>query len=270
MNQLQLSELYIYPIKSLGGIRLDEANVTPRGLKYDRRWMLVDENNRFMTQREHHEMALLQVSIEAGCLKIHHKTKTLAPLFIQLEANPYNAQTVVIWDDEVTAVEVSKEADEWFSEALNFGCRLVYMPDDSKRLVDVNYAINQDITSFSDAYPFLIIGQSSLDDLNTRLDEPVLMNRFRPNLVFTGGQPYEEDTWNEFWVGTNQFFGVKPCARCVLTTIDQEIATQGKEPLRTLTSYRKQGSKVLFGQNLLTVTLGTVRVGDTIEIMSRK
>lgn len=268
-NPFLLSELYIYPIKSLGGVSVQQAFVTERGLQHDRRWMLIDEMGRFLTQREHPLMALLQVEIGANELIINHKKEVVSPLEVPFETPLGDRVQVQIWDDEVEAHLLSEEFDVWFTNAIGFPCSLVYMPDDSFRKVDADYARNQEITSFSDAYPFLLIGQSSLDDLNTRLEKPVPINRFRPNLVFSGGLPYEEDTFYEFWVGTNQFFGVKPCARCVLTTVDQATAQKGNEPLRTLATYRTKNNKVLFGQNLLPGTLGIIRVGDEIEVMSR-
>ena len=142
------------------------------------------------------------------------------------------------------------------------------MPDESHRKVDTDYSISSsDVTSFSDAYPFLIIGQSSLDDLNNRLKSPINMSRFRPNFVFTGGEPYEEDTWREFNIGTLLFYGVKPCGRCVMTTIDQERGViSGKEPLKTLAKYRMKGNNVLFGQNLIGPTAGLVTVGDILTL----
>jgi hypothetical protein len=146
------------------------------------------------------------------------------------------------------------------------------MPEESQRKTDVQYALTgEEITSFSDGYPILIIGQSSLNDLNNRLENPVNINRFRPNFVFTHGEPFEEDNWHEFTVGNIRFFGVKPCARCIMTTINQETGEKkDKEPLLTLNKYRKAGNKILFGQNVLISQLGTVSVGDDVTVISRK
>jgi uncharacterized protein len=149
---------------------------------------------------------------------------------------------------------------------LQMNCKLVYFPESNPRAVDPNYKVNDEHVSLADAYPFLIIGQSSLDDLNSKLPEPLPMNRFRPNFVFTGGEPYEEDLWRNFSIGSNRFIGVKPCARCVLTTVNQATAEKGPEPLRTLSLYRKKDSKVLFGNNVVTVDEGDVRVGDVITL----
>ena len=269
---LKLSEIYIYPIKSLGGIHLDVANITTRGLENDRRFMLVDENGRFLSQREHPQLAIFQTKIEDNFLKITHK-KTGQNLTINLSPPSQSPLlSVTIWDDETSAIEISSEASFWFTQALGIPTRLVYMPEESHRKTDAQYALTgEEITSFSDGYPILIIGQSSLDDLNNRLENPVNINRFRPNFVFTHGEPFEEDAWHEFTVGNIRFFGVKPCARCIMTTIDQETGEKkSKEPLLTLNKYRKAGNKILFGQNVLVSQLGTVSIGDDVTIISRK
>jgi len=177
---------------------------------------------------------------------------------------------VTVWDDIIQAFEVSQTITDWFTKLLGFPARLVYMPDESERKLDPDYTITGDeITSFSDAYPFLIIGQSSLDDLNGRLEVQVPMNRFRPNFVFTNGKAFEEDTWRDFKIGDVSFVGVKPCDRCVMTTVDQEKGVvSGKDPLKTLAQYRNFGNKVLFGQNVIGLGLGTVSVGDEISVLS--
>lgn len=270
MEDLQLQEICIYPIKSLGGIPVPEAEVQQTGLKFDRRWMLTDNKGNFLSQRTFPQMALLQVNIKPGCLMVTHKNNLLSPLTIPFDVNGQRKVTVNIWDDVCTALEVSDIADEWFSHALNMPVKLVYMPADTHRLVDENYANNKEIVSFADAYPFVIIGQSSLDDLNQRLDKPVPMNRFRPNLVFTGGAPYCEDTFDTFSVGDVTFTAVKPCERCVLITIDQALATKGKEPLTTLSTYRTRKNKIMFGQNLLHQGTGIIKVGDKIEVQFAK
>lgn len=271
---LKLSEIYIYPIKSLGGIRLETANITSRGLENDRRFMLVDENGRFLSQREHPQLAIFKTEIEGDSLTITHKkngSSLKIALQYSLNQKITNAQIVSIWDDETSAIEVSNEATNWFTQALGIPARLVYMPEESLRKTDAQYSLTgEEITSFSDGYPILIIGQSSLDDLNNRLENPVNINRFRPNFVFSDGEPFEEDAWHEFTVGNVHFFGVKPCARCIMTTIDQETGEKkGKEPLLTLNKYRKAGNKILFGQNVLINQLGTVSVGEDVKILSR-
>lgn len=268
---MQLSEIHIYPIKSLGGISLTQARLTDRGLEHDRRWMLVDAQGRFLSQRNHPLMARLQVVLGENGLLVHDRSGVLYPLPI-----PFQAQTaaaaripVVIWDDTCEGQLVSAEADAWFSKALGQDCRLIYMPDKSRRAVDPRRAQNGEIVSFADGYPCLIIGQASLDLLNEKLAQPLPMNRFRPNFVFTGGAPHAEDHWTRFCIGEVLFHGVKPCVRCEITTIDQETTLRGKEPLRTLATYRRAEKGVIFGQNLLHEGAGVVKVGDQIKVLAQ-
>ena len=244
---LSVSQLYIYPIKSLGGIAVTSAIVTNRGLQYDRRYMLVDNNNIFLTQRDIPEMALLRTAIEANELLICHKDNLADKLRLPLVPEPAGVTAMVkIFDDLCEGQYINDEADKWFSDKLNFPCRLVYMPESTHRKVDEVYAFNDDITSFTDGYPILLIGQSTVDDLNSRMEEPLPMNRFRPSMVVAGGQPFEEDTMEQFTINGINFYGVKLCARCVITTTNQETAIKGKEPLKTLATYRMINNKVLF------------------------
>lgn len=267
MENLKISDIIIYPIKSLGGISLKNAVVEKRGLKYDRRWMLVNENGVFLTQRKFREMALLQVEITDNGLKVSHKTKDIQPIEIPFNSEPLEHLRVQVWDDTCTAFTISDSINQWFSDVLERDCRLVYMPDDSLRQLDRRYAKEGEITGFADGYPVLILGESALEKLNKKLENAIPMNRFRPNLVFSGGSPNEEDTWKELKIGQINFYGAKPCARCIMTTINQDNAVAGKEPLKTLSTYRKVGKKILFGQNLIPRSLGeSVKVGDVISI----
>ncbi|MEJ7738472.1 MAG: MOSC N-terminal beta barrel domain-containing protein [Chitinophagaceae bacterium] len=262
-----VSEIYIYPVKSFGGISLQSAAVTDRGLQYDRRWMLVDESGRFLTQRELPALALLQVAVNDHYLTIQHKQATVPPLTIPIKPEQVEMHPVTIWTDRCEAINTGKEAATWFFELLGVRCNLVYMPEQSMRRVDPIYALNNEITNFSDGYPFMMIGQASLDDLNKRLPVPLPTNRFRPNIVFSGGQPYQEDELKSFKIGTISFFGVKRCGRCVIITIDQENLSRGKEPLKTLAGYRTEDNTVFFGQNLLHRGEGRISVGDRLEVI---
>src|ERR1035438_1841249 len=171
-----ISQLFIYPIKSLGGINVSSALVTETGFQYDRKWMLVDDQLRFMTQREIPEMALLQVELTLTGLKVYHKQQPDRSFAIPFD-RPHNDRAMVtIFEETCEAVFVSREADAWFSAMLETSCHLVYMPEDYKRYVDTRYAIDHDITGFADGYPFLLVGQASLDDLNSRLPQPVSIN----------------------------------------------------------------------------------------------
>lgn len=245
---------------------MQKAMLTDRGLEHDRRWLLVDDNNQFLTQRNFPGMALLKTAIKENKLIVFVNNSELDSLTLDLLPSLGERIKVDIWDDNCEAHHIDKKADVWFSHKLNRKVKLVYMPDSSRRNVDEKYALHNDITSFSDGYPILIIGQSSLDDLNSRLDKPVPMNRFRPNIVFTGGLPYQEDDMKHFKIKDLNFYGVKPCGRCVMTTIDQETAIAGKEPLKTLSGYRSANNKVNFGQNVLHTGIGSIQVGDEMAI----
>lgn len=267
---ITVSQLFIYPIKSLGGIELFSVDVGDRGFKYDRRWMLVDENNRFMTQRDTLEMALLKTSFHKDSLQVIFKNNVSENILIPLTIGNRKKITVSIWDDSCDAIEPGDLFNEWFSDILRKKCKLVYMPDDSLRKVDGTYAANEEITAFSDGYPILLIGQSSLDDLNSRLKDPVPINRFRPNMVFTGSRAFEEDEFQQFTIGAINFMGVKLCGRCVMTTIDQHKGIKNKEPLQTLSTYRQANNKIYFGQNLLHTGTGMINVHDKVNVLKRK
>jgi uncharacterized protein YcbX len=262
---LQVSQLFIYPIKSLGGISLSRATVTKRGLEHDRRWMLVDRDGRFISQREFPVLALLIPELQHDGIKVTSKQDGNS---ILIPFNPLKTDliSVIIWDDICTAQLVSDDADQWFSRITGTDCRLVYMPDESERPVDPKYAAANDITSFSDGYPSLLIGQASLDELNRRLVTPVTIQRFRPNIVFTGGIAHLEDSFHTLTINDIIFNGVKLCARCNMTVIDPQTAQPGKEPMRTLATYRFKNNKILFGQNLIHGE-GTMTVGDEIKVL---
>ncbi|MBD2701409.1 MOSC domain-containing protein [Spirosoma sp. BT702] len=279
---MTISELHIYPIKSLGGLSVTNVVVEAKGFRHDRRFMIVSIEGECMTQRTNHVMALIDVAIEGDVLRVWHRHHPDNVLTLPLEppvdtlSGEREIMPVNIWDSkDVPALTVGAEVDSWFSTILGKPCRLVYMPDTTYRAVDPNYALADDAVSFADGYPYLLIGQASLDYLNQKLPQPLAMKRFRPNIVVNDSLPYEEDGWQHFRVGSLDFYGVKPCARCVLTTIDPETAQLGKEPLRTLKTYRQWKTKILFGQNVLAQStgasiLGSLRVGQPIEVVSRQ
>jgi uncharacterized protein YcbX len=203
------------------------------------------------------------LTIGSNCLSVKFDNDELEIPFLLHSTDNLELK---IWDDVVTGHEVSSMHSKWFSQRLNAKCKLVFFPENNPRLVDSLYAIDNDHTNLSDAYPFLIIGQSSLDNLNEKLQEPVPINRFRPNFLFNGGDAYEEDTWREVTIGNNKFVGVKPCSRCVITTINQTTGEKGVEPLKTLSAYRQRNGKVSFGQNLIARDHNEVNVGDEIKV----
>ena len=267
---MRVSEINIYPIKSLKGITLQEAAVEERGFRFDRRWMLVDGNNRFLTQREFPVMARIEVSVGPDSLEVKLDGSGVSiPFDVPSNGGP---KRVRIWASLVKAEFYSSRIDQWFSDALGIKCRLAAMTNVSKRLVSPLYAVRKfkDTVSFADGYPFLLIGQASLDDLNSRLERKVPMNRFRPNIVVEGCKAFAEDDWKQIQIGSHIFHVVKPCARCVMPTIDQAAGEKtGVEPLKTRASYRTKRGKVLFGQNLIADTSGgMVRVGDEVKVLA--
>ncbi|MDQ2656812.1 MAG: MOSC domain-containing protein [Bacteroidota bacterium] len=267
MSTLSLTEIRIYPIKSLGGIALNKAQVRKKGLQHDRRWMLIDERGVAMTQREYHEMALFKPRIEGQQINIEYTRdgRVVSSAGYDISRPPSGEKiTAQVWADQVSVLEVDSTLSQWFSDYLRVNCRLVAFPEKNPRAVDPRYAIANDHVSLADAYPFLIIGQASLDDLNSKLDTPVPMNRFRPNFVFAGGTAFAEDSWRELTIGQVQFVAVKKSARCILPTVNQDTASKGPEPLRTLSKYRKVGNNVYFGQNMIAHDEGMVAVGDAI------
>ena len=180
------------------------------------------------------------------------------------------SEEVEIWGDRCEAWVANQQSTRWISEYLGKNCKIVFMPDNSNRLVDPDHSLGDHQIAFSDAFPLLLISEASLKDLNLRLPETFSMNRFRPNLVVNNTEPYEEDTWKLIKIGDCELQIVKPCSRCVLTTVDPETGEfSGKEPLRTMASYRKQNGKVLFGQNLIAQKLERLEVGMLVKIITQ-
>lgn len=264
---LAIQDIYIYPIKSLGGVRVEEAWVEERGFLHDRRWMLVDPDGTFITQRKNPQLALLQVVMAKEALLVFDKNDRASQIRIPFDKSTSEQMEVTVWDDVMMAEKVGGEYDKWFQKKLGMKVFLVKMPQTTQRKVDPKYAKNGEIVSFADGMPYLLIGQSSLQELNSKLTDPIPMDRFRPNIVFSGGRAFCEDEMNSVRIGEVEFGIIKPCARCVLTTVDQETGKKGKEPLATLASFRTKNNKVLFGQNMVALSLGKVKVGDSLIVM---
>lgn len=266
MSDLIISELRIHPVKSLGGIVLQRARVEAFGLHNDRRWMVVDANDRYLTQREQARMCLIQPEPLADGL--HLTAPGMTPLTVPHDTDMPERE-VSVWEDRCRARDCGDAVAQWLSDFLHIPCRLVYFPDDGRRAVDPTYARPGDVTAFSDGFPLLLIGQSSLEDLNSRLAQPVGMARFRPNLVVSGALPYAEDDWKRLRIGDLSLRVVKPCSRCVIPTIDPATGKRDAEaePLRTLGDYRRRGHKIFFGQNVIADGLGELAVGQRVEII---
>jgi uncharacterized protein len=262
-----VTEINIYPVKSLGGISIDSVESALRGLQHDRRFMLIDENHEFLTQREHPQMATIRAAIDGHDLVLSSPFEDSIAVPLQPRALP--TRTVKVWSSRVHAHTVSAEADTWLSDYLGVNARLVYMPDTTERRVSPEYAKNSEVVSFADGYPVLIASEESLAELNSRITvaggKAVTMDRFRANIVVKGCKAFAEDTWRDFEIGSAGFRGVKPCTRCQVTTTDQATGeVLGPEPLRTLATFRDSPKGVRFGMNLLPTKLGTLRIGDSI------
>ncbi len=266
MNDITITGLYTYPIKSCRGQAFERALVTPRGLEHDRLLMIVDEEGSFLTQREYPKMALIEPTVGDDLLTL--RAPGMEPLDLPKRSSGI-AQAVVVWRDRCEAVDQGEVVAAWLSDYLGTHARLVHLHDDFARAVDPAYHRQaDDQTSFSDGFPFLIISEESLADLNRRLSTPLPMDRFRPNLVVRGGEPFAEDRWRQIQIGTVTFDLVKPCARCKITTIDQATGAVGKEPLATFATFRRTADgKVLFGQNMISSGTGSIAVGDCVKLI---
>ncbi|MEP7226822.1 MAG: MOSC N-terminal beta barrel domain-containing protein [Gemmatimonadales bacterium] len=260
---IRLTGINVYPIKSTRGIPLAESAVDDFGLRYDRRWMVVDDAGVFLSQRSHPRLALVVPSIGDGVLQVD--APGMPALRTPLHPKNTVATRVTVWDDDCPATWVGAHAAEWFSDFLGCACTLGHMADQVVRPADPAFAPPGVRVSFADGFPFLMISEESLADLNGRLAEPLPMNRFRPNLVVAGGEPYAEDGWGSIEIGGVRLQVVKPCARCLVTTTDQDTGKRRQEPLRTLATYRKVGGEVMFGQNVVHEGPGRMRVGDPVR-----
>jgi uncharacterized protein len=266
---LHLSEINIFPIKSLAGISLKTAKVAPQGLQYDRRWMLTNADGKFLSQREFPAMAQLQTTINETFLSVFWKNKPSERLDIPLNCEdvPSLKTPVEVWGTHFEAARLPLIYSEWFSDQLHEKMFLTYMNSKAHRPTNPERAPGFEV-SFADGYPFLIIGQAALDALNARLDAPLPMNRFRPNLVFTGGNAHDEDNFKDFTIGNVPFRAVKPCGRCIMTTINQDTTEKLPEPIRTLAKYRFKDKNINFGENLVYTGLEKdvwVNVGDALR-----
>jgi uncharacterized protein YcbX len=262
---ISVSALTIYPVKSLGGIGQQSVKLDRFGFTGDRRWMVVNEDRRFLSQRELAAMALITTELTESGLRLDSGEQSV--LVSRPQASAPSLQ-VRVWEDSVVALDAGSEAADWLSERLTRPCRLVYMAEDAHRYVDGIYAREGETVSFADGFPVLLISQASLDDLNSRLDTPVPMNRFRPNLVVQGCEAFAEDNWRRVRIGSTEFTVAKACSRCAVPSIDQATATKNSEVLQVLASYRRAADRqVYFGQNLLYSGSGELSVGDTLEIL---
>lgn len=263
-----LSALNIYPVKSCKGISLQSVEVGSKGPLMDRRWMIIDQENRFMTLRSTPQLCLIEAELLSGKLLL--RAKRHPPLIVPF-GKEGEKKPVVVWKDTTWAIDQGDEAAEWLKEVLQIDARLVFLPDETVRAVNPNYATKEsDEVSFADGYPFLLISEASLGDLNLRLETPVSMNRFRPNLVISGCEPYEEDSWKKISIGSIVFDCVKLCSRCVAVNVDHITGEKSDEPLQTLASYRKFEKGIMFGQNCIHQNHGRLSLGNEVKILKQE
>lgn len=267
---LTITSLHVYPVKGLKAIDLAEARCTERGVEHDRRWMVVGPDGLFMSQREYPRMATVWTDLDRDSLTLSAPDRDSVSVAMSPQAGE-NVR-VQIWNDACDAITVSAEADAWLSAYLETPCRLVYMPESTRRASKAQYAGPGKLVGFADAFAYLLTTRASLDDLNRRLAAKgargVPMNRFRPNLVVEGGAAFAEDGWKRIRVGEAVLRVAKPCGRCQVTTTDQATGeVTGPEPLATLGGFRDSELGVRFGMNLVTEAGGTIRVGDAVEVI---
>jgi uncharacterized protein YcbX len=266
---ISISALYIYPVKSLAGIQLEQSQLSEFGLHNDRRWLIVDEDGLFMSQRTTPKMATIKTALKDGVLMLSHKDKKIK---VPKAISKSKTIQVTVWNDSLNAQLLSCEVDEWLSEILGQTCHLVYMPKSAERQIDKDFAKENQYVSFADAFPLLLVSQASIDDLNKRLETPVNINRFRPNIVVEGIAAFAEDLWKDFTINKVKYHMAKPCSRCIMPSINQQTGKQENVKLLSiLNKYRKFDKKIKFAVNILykdssKVNNQYIQVGDVIKL----
>lgn len=263
---ITVSSLIYYPIKACRGFEIDSSFVECMGLVNDRRMMVVTPEGEFLTQRELARLALITPTLKDDSLTL--SAPNFDSIHFTIQKTGYT-WPVNIWKVKgVQAIDQGDETAEWLSDWLNTSVRLVHIASGVQRKLNPEYAINEDDhTGFADGYPILIISEESLQDLNSRLDSSLPMNRFRPNIVVKGCNPFDEDIWKRIRIGDVEMAFVKPCARCEVTTIDKETLAVSKEPLKTLATFRKQQGGAMFGMNVIPLNEGHIKVGMDVEVL---
>jgi uncharacterized protein YcbX len=264
---MHLSAIHVYPIKSCAALSPASAAVEPRGLAHDRRWMIVDGSGRFITGRQVPATVLIRATPDATGLRLEAPGHAATSIGFPRADAP--RRRVTVWDDEVEAPDAGDAAAAWITGVLGREARLVAMDAAAARAVDPSRARPGDEVSFADGYPLLLVSQAALDGLNSRLPADLPMLRFRPNLVVDGAAVHAEDGWKRLRIGEVEFEGVKPCVRCVFTTVDPEAGAfdPSGEPLRTLKTYRRGPKGITFGMNLIARGSGTLHVGDAVDVL---
>jgi uncharacterized protein len=277
VGRIQLASIHIYPMKAGRAVDLQESLVEPWGLAGDRRWLLVDEDSRFVSQREERSLARVTVTYGPAGGTISISAPERPGIQVAVPADDAELLKVTVWSSVLMAAEAGAPAGAWFSAYLGRPVRLVYLDDPTRRAVDPEFGQDGDVVSFADGYPLLLTSTGSLDELGRWLaddgDQPVPMTRFRPNVVVTGALPWAEDRWRRVRIGAVSFRVAKPCGRCVVITTDQVTGERGSQPLKMLGRRRRFGQQLVFGQNMIPDRLpargGVIRVGDRVEILER-
>ena len=259
---MKVRELYIYPIKGMQGTSVQSATVMERGFEHDRRFMLIDETDTFISQRTHPILVLFKPIIENKTLKVHYKEKQIE---VSLNASLGNTIVTNLFEHKVPSTEVDLHVNAWFSEIIGQKVRLVKMEDQNIRKKELIKGPKSVEVSFADGYPYLIVGTESLERLNQELDQSVAINRFRANIIVETSVPHIEDSWEDVKIGDTQLFVVKPCARCQVITIDQSTGHKSNATLKALSTYRKSENKIFFGANAVQIQEGIIKVGDEVQ-----
>jgi uncharacterized protein YcbX len=265
METLKVSQINIYPVKSCAGLSLQSALVVDTGFEYDRQWMVVDSEGKFVTQRQYAKMSLIKTTlIDNG---VHFEAPGMQAIDVQIVFEGKKIETDV-WGNACVGIDQGEVISKWLTEYIGKECHLIIMSPDFKRGVSEKYKVSgNEAVGFADGFPFLLISEESLNELNSKLKDKLQMNRFRPNIVISGGTSFQEDTWKKIKIGDVVFRFAKPCARCEITTIDQATGEKGIEPLETLGSYRTKPKGIMFGQNLIQENTGTIHVGDVVTVI---
>ena len=269
----RISSLHTFPIKSCGGTSLQRAEVTGKGFRYDRHWMVVDPDGVFLTQRQIPKLALVRPEVQGETLLLAGQGDS-NQIAISIAADGPKTE-VRIWGSACKAIEDGDEAAIWLSQYLDTESRLVHMDEEFVRGTP-----NEDARlEFADSYPFLLLSEGSLEDLNTKIEEnaghSIPMNRFRPNIVVDAPSPFEEDSWANIQIGGVKFEIAEHAIRCATTTVNQATGERGKEPLRTLAQYRRaqhhgKNLGVVFGQRVTNLDTGYIEVGMDVEVLDHK
>ena len=261
---MRVHSLFLYPVKSLAGMAVESFELDQFGPEHDRRWMLIDDEHQFVTQRTLPQLALIQPS-----LNVDGQVSLAIPgqADVRLQATEHSV-SVRVWRDWVEGQLASVDANVAVSDYCGVPFRLVYMPATSFREVKTNLATERRRVSFADGYPLLVTNTASLDELNQRLQTPVDMRHFRPNIVVDGAPAWSEDNWQALVMGEGEYRVLKPCSRCVMTTVDPDTGLKAAsvQPLRTLATYRRSADGIMFGMNAIHNSPGRLSVGDRVTL----